>query len=84
MVLTFGRRRPRSSPVGDYQAVCADCGTPWYRSQMSKDSRGILLCRYCNTGRSELDMAQEQAAAAGAPFVYQPRDGGGSDEDDGL
>lgn len=44
MARTVGRRRPSSSPLGDYQAKCHYCGVVYYRSELRRDGAGNLMC----------------------------------------
>jgi len=44
MARTVGRRRPASSPLGDFQAKCDYCGVVYYRKDLRRDGSGKLMC----------------------------------------
>lgn len=84
-MLTYGKKRPWNSPVGDYKVLCAGCGAAYYRSRLSKERTGLLKCKYCLDVRDEITLGEIIAAAAAArPVAFPPRDGGQSDPDDGV
>lgn len=81
---TIGRHRPRSSPTGDYVVLCDGCEAADYRSNLRRDRQGKFFHPGCEDRRDDVDLAEEQAAAASAPFVLPPKDGGRPDTDDGV
>lgn len=63
--VTVGKKWPRSRPRGDTQALCDYCGVQWFRSQLSRDGVGLLVCPDEGGGRSTSELSQLNAAAAG-------------------
>lgn len=64
--ITVGKRWPRSAPRGDSQAICSYCGVQWRRSQLVRDSEGLLVCPDEGTGRDQSELARLNAASSSA------------------
>lgn len=76
---TIGTKRPRSSPIGDYETMCDDCGAAYLRSQLRRDEDQELRCRGCEE-RSEVELNRLNALGAAQPRrTNEPRDGGNWD-----
>lgn len=74
---TVGRKRPYSSPGGDYVAMCCICGANFYRSQLERKKDGQLYCRDDRDGLialEEADLLEAQTHILGRRYVQ--RDGG--------
>jgi hypothetical protein len=54
------KNKPRSSPKGDYQAICSFCGQSWYRSQLFVDEAGNFVCPDEGEGLDSVALAREQ------------------------
>ena len=80
---TITRHRPKSSPVGDYQAMCSYCGVTYLRSELWKDESGKLVCRDEGNGRSDVALSRELAQDAARPKrTHVPQDGFPMDHND--
>lgn len=64
MALTFGRKRPRKSPPGDYATYCDYCGSKYYRSELRMDRSGRLFCPQEGFGKDAVTLSMENAALA--------------------
>lgn len=80
MPRTIGTKRPRNSPIGDFETMCSDCGAAYLRSRLEKDEDGQLRCRDCGKERCEVELNRGNAMGARRPKrTTQPRDGGNWD-----
>lgn len=84
MALTIGRHWKRP-PKGDFQSECAYCGVRWRRSELTRDSAGLLRCPdegdgHDSTALSALNaeayrmssLEQMDGPAKGEPKTYEP------------
>lgn len=58
---TISYRRPRSSPIGDYEAKCDYCGVHWLRSRLVRDESNLLVCPDHNHGESVVALDRQVA-----------------------
>lgn len=83
MSRTIGRKRPASSPIGDYTAMCSHCGVVWYRSEMWVDRQGLLVCPDEGKGRDAVTLSELVAQTSARPKRRViPRDGYPLDHND--
>lgn len=69
---TIGHKAPADLPPGDYEAMCAYCGVPWYRSMLVKDEAQRLCCPPC-VGEDEVALKRQENPPE--PDKEYPRDG---------
>ncbi len=80
MSRTIGTKRPRNSPIGDYETLCDLCGIAYLRSALVRDEQQLLKCRDCWSERCEVELNRLNALAGRQPTRSgQPRDGGNWD-----
>lgn len=82
---TVGRKRPRSSPPGDYVAMCCICGANYYRHKLQRKKDGQLYCPDDAKGLialEEADLLEGQSHILGRRYVF--RDGGSNYDFDEL
>lgn len=81
---TIGRKWPkRSSPPGDYSAMCDYCGVMWRRSQLRKDRAGLLACPDEGDGADVVTLSEANAADAGRPRLFSRVTDGANFDNDG-
>lgn len=68
------RRYPNPpGPPGERRVSCDYCGFWYYRTTMSRDSQGLLVCSDgCDSGLSAYDLDRANAAAAQSPPWQTP------------
>ena len=80
---TIGTKRPASSPIGDYQAMCSYCGVVWLRSELWKDEQGFLVCPDEGPGLDQVALSREIAASSvGLKRRQRPHEGYPGDHND--
>jgi hypothetical protein len=75
MGLSIPRQYPgRVGPPGECRRMCDYCGHQYYRSTMVRDPSGRLACTdgNCHTGRDEVTLNRENAAAASESYDLVP------------